>query len=231
MVTVRLFGMTKMLAGNQGVLSLDLVNGGRVKDLVGQLKTGYPAIGELIQKKKVLVSVNQEIAHEETEIRDGDEVALLPPFAGGSPSDQIDDQMFVRVQREDFSVDAEINRVRARSKRIGGIATFLGIARDRSKGREIDSMTFEHYEGMAQTKLREIRERALKDFDIIEVAILHRYGEIGIGENIVLIVVGAEHRADAFRACEWAIAELKRITPIWKLEHTPEGKVWVEEHP
>ena len=86
MVTVRLFGMTKMLAGNQGILSLDLVNGGRVKDLVGQLKTGYPAIGELIQKKKVLVSVNQEIAHEETEIRDGDEVALLPPFAGGCPS-------------------------------------------------------------------------------------------------------------------------------------------------
>ena len=231
MVTVRLFGMTKMLAGNQGVLSLDLVNGSRVKDLASQLKTGYPAIGELIQKKKVLVSVNQEIAHEETEIRDGDEVALLPPFAGGSPSDQIDDPMDVRVQREDFSVDAEINRVRARSKRIGGIATFLGIARDRSKGRDIDSMTFEHYEGMAQTKLREIRERALKDFDIIEVAILHRYGEIGIGENIVLIVVGAEHRADAFRACEWAIAELKRITPIWKLEHTPEGEVWVEEHP
>ena len=231
MVTVRLFGMTKMLAGNQGILSLDLVNGSRVKDLSSQLKAGYPAIGELIQKKKVLVSVNQEIAHEETEIRDGDEVALLPPFAGGSPSDQIDDPMFIRVQREDFSVDAEINRVRARSKRIGGIATFLGIARDRSKGREIDSMTFEHYEGMAQTKLREIRERALKDFDIIELAILHRHGEISIGENIVLIVVGAEHRADAFRACEWAIAELKRITPIWKLEHTPEGEVWVEEHP
>ena len=98
--------MTKMLAGNQGVLSLDLVNGSRVKDLTSQLKTGYPAIGELIQKKKVLVSVNQEIAHEETEIRDGDEVALLPPFAGGSPSDEIDDQMLVRVQREDFSVDA-----------------------------------------------------------------------------------------------------------------------------
>jgi molybdopterin synthase catalytic subunit len=221
-----------MMAGNQGTLSLNLINGSRVKDLISMLETGYPAIGELIQKKKVLVSVNQEFAHEETEIRDGDEVALLPPFAGGCPMDQADDKaQFVRVQREDFSVDAEINRVRGKSKRIGGIATFLGIARDRSKGRDIDSMTFEHYEGMAQTKLREIRERALKDFDIIEVAILHRYGEIGIGDNIVLIVVGAEHRAEAFRACEWAIAELKRITPIWKLEHTPEGEVWVEEHP
>ena len=232
MITVRLFGMMKMLAGNQGTLSLNLVNGRRVKDLVGMLETGYPAIGELIQKKKVLVSVNQEIAHEDTTIQDGDEVALLPPFAGGAPMDQAgDDAQFVRVQREDFSVDAEINRVRGQSKRIGGISIFLGTARDRSKGRDVASITFEHYEGMAQKKLHEIRERALKDFDIIEVAILHRYGEIGIGENIVLIVVGAEHRAEAFRACKWVIDELKRITPIWKLEHTPEGEVWVEEHP
>jgi molybdopterin synthase catalytic subunit len=224
--------MTKMLAGNQGTLSLNLVNGSRVKDLVGVFETGYPAIGELIQKKKVLVSVNQEIAHEDTTIQDGDEIALLPPFAGGTHMDHAgDDAQFVRVQREDFSVDAEINRVRGRSKRIGGISIFLGTARDRSKGRDVDSITFEHYEGMAQKKLREIRERALKDFDIIEVAILHRYGEIGIGENIVLIVVGAEHRAEAFRACKWAIDELKQITPIWKLEHTPEGEVWVEEHP
>jgi MoaE-MoaD fusion protein len=231
-IAVRLFGMTKMMAGNQGTLSLNLVNGSRVKDLISVLETSYPAIGELIQKKKVLVSVNQEIAHEEMKVCDGDEVALLPPFAGGCPMDQAgDDAQLVRVQREDFSVDAEIKRVRGKSKRIGGIATFLGIARDRSKGREVDSITFEHYEGMAQTKLREIRERALKDFDIIEVAILHRYGEISIGDNIVLIVVGAEHRAEAFRACEWAIAELKRITPIWKLEHTPQGEVWVEEHP
>lgn len=220
-----------MMAGNQGTLSLDLANGSRVKDLIGGLEAGYPAIGELIQKKKVLVSVNQEIAHEETAISDRDEVALLPPFAGGCPSDQSGDEMLVRVQREDFSVDAEINRVRSKSKRIGGISIFLGTARDRSKGRDVDSITFEHYEGMAQTKLCEIRERALKDFDIIEVAILHRHGEIGIGENIVLIVVGAEHRAEAFRACQWAISELKRITPIWKLEHTPEGEVWVEEHP
>jgi molybdopterin synthase catalytic subunit/molybdopterin converting factor small subunit len=231
-VTVRLFGMTKMLAGNQGALSLNLVNGGRVKDLVGVLEAGYPAIGELIQKKKVLVSINQEIAHDETEIKDGDEIALLPPFAGGAPMDQVrDDAQFVRVQREDFSLDAVINQVRGRSKRIGGVSIFLGTARNRSKGRDVDSITFEHYEGMAQKKLCEIRERALKDFDIIEAAILHRYGEIGIGDNIVLIVVGAEHRAEAFRACQWAIDELKRITPIWKLEHTPEGEVWVEEHP
>ncbi|HKP01122.1 MAG TPA: molybdenum cofactor biosynthesis protein MoaE, partial [Nitrospiraceae bacterium] len=202
------------------------------KDLVELIDASYPIIGELIYKRKVLVSVNQEIAHEETEIRDGDELALLPPFAGGSSTEQMtDDTRFVRVQREDFSVDEEINLVRGRSKRIGGISIFLGTARDRSKGREVVSITFEHYEGMAQKKLREIRERVKKDFDIIEVTILHRYGEIRIGDNIVLIVVGAEHRAEAFRACQWAIDELKRITPIWKLEYTPEGEVWVEEHP
>ncbi|HWF62039.1 MAG TPA: molybdenum cofactor biosynthesis protein MoaE [Nitrospira sp.] len=231
MITVRLFGITKMLAANQNSLSFNVANGQQVKDLIGAIEIGYPAIGELIQKKKVLVSVNQDIAHEETVIRDHDEIALLPPFAGGSGLDQAEDSEFVRVQRENFSIDQELDRVRSRSTRIGGIAVFLGIARDRSRGREVDGITFEHYEGMAQKKLREIRERALKDFDILELLIIHRYGEIAIGENIVLIIAGAEHRADAFRACKWAIDELKQITPIWKLEHTPEGEVWVEEHP
>ena len=84
MVTIRLFGMMKSLAWNQDSLVLALANGRQVKDLVELLDAGYPMIGELIHKKKVLVSVNQEIAHDETEIRDGDEVALLPPFAGGT---------------------------------------------------------------------------------------------------------------------------------------------------
>lgn len=235
MVIVKLFGMTKMVAGNKSSFSLPMGNGKTVKDFVEILNAEYPQIGELIQKKKVLVSVNQDIACEETVIHEGDEIALLPPFAGGNQMDhsmeQVSDEMFARVQREDFSVDAEINRVRSRSKRIGGISIFLGTARDRSRGRDVDSITFEHYDGMAQKKLREIRERALKDFDILELLIVHRFGKIVIGENIVLIIAGAEHRADAFRACRWAIDELKQITPIWKLEHTPEGEVWVEEHP
>ena len=226
MITVKLFGLLKTLANNQTDLSFALNGGRRVKDLVALVDAKHPQIGELIHKKKVLVSVNQEIAHEDTEVKDGDEVALLPPFAGGA-----DDAMLVRVQRENFSVDAEIDRVRRRSTRIGGISIFLGTARDHSKGRDVSAITFEYYEGMAQKKLREIRERALKEFDVLEVLILHRYGEIRIGENIVLIVVGAEHRADAFRACKWCIDELKQITPIWKLEQTLEGEVWVEEHP
>lgn len=85
MITVHLFGMTKMMAGNQAALSLPVADGGQVKDLVGAIEAAYPEIGELIQKKKVLVSVNQDIAHDETVIHAGDEIALLPPFAGGSP--------------------------------------------------------------------------------------------------------------------------------------------------
>jgi molybdopterin synthase catalytic subunit/molybdopterin converting factor small subunit len=232
MITVKLFGMTKSLAGNQSSLAVAIGKGHSVKNLIELINKRHPTIGDLIYKKKILVSVNQEIAHEDTKVEEGDEIALLPPFSGGAPAENtIDISQLVRVQREDFSIDAEINRVRSRSKRIGGISIFLGTARDRSKGRDVDGITFEHYEGMAQKKLREIRERALKDFDILELLIIHRFGEIAIGENIVLIIAGAEHRAEAFRACKWAIDELKQITPIWKLEHTPTGEVWVEEHP
>ncbi len=234
MVTIKLFGLLKTLANNQPELSIAVSSGQRVKDLVAALNSRHPQIGALIHQKRVLISVNQEIAHEDSEIRTGDEVALLPPFAGGAVSNETDgpdEAMLVRVQRETFSIDAEIDRVRKRSTRVGGISIFLGTARDHSKGHDVSSITFEHYEGMAQKKLREIRERALKQFDVLEVLILHRYGEINVGENIVLIVVGAEHRADAFKACRWCIDELKQITPIWKLEHTPAGEVWVEEHP
>ena len=83
MITIKLFGMTKSLAGNQSSLSVELVNGRRVKDLIEVVNERYPMIGELLYKKKVLVSVNQDIAHQDTEINDGDEIALLPPFAGG----------------------------------------------------------------------------------------------------------------------------------------------------
>ena len=138
---------------------------------------------------------------------------------------------WIRIQEADFSIEEEVNRIKERSKRIGGIVTFLGTARDFSKGKDIQRIDFEYYHGMAEKKLNEIREMALADYDIIEVSIIHRVGRIEIGDNIVLIVVAAQHRKDAFKACEWCIDELKRITPIWKGEETHEGEVWVVEHP
>ena len=138
---------------------------------------------------------------------------------------------FVRIQKEDFSVSHEIEKVKTFSKSIGGVVAFLGTARDISKGEDIIGLEFESYPEMAEKKLNDIRERAIKNFNIIEMSILHRIGKIKIGDNIVLVIAAARHRNDAFMACEWAISELKRITPIWKKETTKKGDVWVEEHP
>lgn len=137
----------------------------------------------------------------------------------------------VRIQTEDFSMDEEVKKVMASSKSIGGVATFLGTARDISKGKDIELLSFEHYHGMAEKKLKELRDEMLDSYDIIELSIIHRVGDIKPGGNIVLIVAAARHRAAAFDACRACIDELKRVVPIWKKETTTSGDFWVEEHP
>ncbi len=137
----------------------------------------------------------------------------------------------VRIQQEPFSVEEVVSRVKEASLGTGAVVTFLGIGRDFSKGEEISGLDFEHYPGMAEKKLSDIRERAKANFNIIEMAIVHRTGKIEIGEDIVLIAASSAHRNDAFMACEWAITELKRVTPIWKRETTKKGDVWVSETP
>ncbi len=137
----------------------------------------------------------------------------------------------VRIQTEAFSVAETISALKAISKGIGAVVVFLGAARDFSKGESITGLDFEHYPGMAEKKLNEIRERALKDFDLIEMSIVHRTGHIDIGEDIVLVAAASAHRKEAFGAAEWAIDELKRSTPIWKRETTGAGEVWVSQTP
>ena len=173
-----------------------------------------------------MVSVNQEFVKQDAPLSDGDEVGLMPPFSGGQ-----EQQGFVRVQTEPFSLDAEVARIKKTSSSIGGIVTFLGTTRDISRGESVAKLEFEHYPGMAEKKLAEIRESAIRTFGVIDATIIHRVGTLPIGENIVLIVVAAVHRDEAFQACRFCIDELKRITPIWKKETTPDGVVWVEEHP
>jgi molybdopterin synthase catalytic subunit len=233
MVRIKFFAILKNLAGQEEV-QFDVGGGTTLKGLIDLIDKDFPKVGEVIRNKKVLISVNQEIGNEDTPVKNGDEVGVLPPFAGGSEGgimENVKATSMVRIQKEDFSVDEEIARVKATSGNIGGIVVFLGTGRETSRGRDIKKLDFEHYPGMAEKKLTEIREKALKDYDIIEVNMVHRISEIEIGENIVLIVVGAAHRADAFKACKFCIDELKRITPIWKKETTPQGEIWVEEHP
>lgn len=137
----------------------------------------------------------------------------------------------IRIQQENFIVTDEIEAIKKVSRNIGGITTFLGTGRELSKGESISKLNFEHYPKMAEKKLDEIRVQAIKDYGIIEMIIIHRIGEIDIGENIVLIVAAGEHRKETFKACEWAITELKRTTPIWKRETTTTGEVWVQDTP
>jgi len=137
----------------------------------------------------------------------------------------------VRIQQEDFSIESEVDALRASSRRIGGIATFLGCARDFSEGRDVFAITFEQYAGMATQAMQILRTEAMQRFDIIDVRIIHRVTTVHAGEQIVLIAVGAEHRGPAFDACRWLIDELKQSVPIWKKETTPEGDSWVSLHP
>ncbi|HEY4485064.1 MAG TPA: molybdenum cofactor biosynthesis protein MoaE [Nitrospiria bacterium] len=233
MVTIRLFAGLRERAGrSEWTMALD--RPAPVRELLIRLCSEIPALAEALDPKSILTAVNQAMADSETPVCDGDELAIMPPFSGGDHSGSIPGSPpavqapWTRVQSDDFSIDDELRRIRSVSGRIGGIAVFLGTARDFSRGRSVLRMAYEHFPGLTEQTLADIRERALKQFEIIEAGIIHRTGEIPAGGNIVLILAAAEHRAEAFRACRWCIDELKAVAPIWKKEFTPEGDVWVE---
>lgn len=137
----------------------------------------------------------------------------------------------VRIQQEDFSQDEEINALKAGSKRMGGIATFLGCARNFSEGRDVSEISFDAYGSMALSEMTQLRSDAIEKFGLLDARIVHRIGTVQGGDNIVFIAAGAEHRVAAMEACRWMIDELKVRVPIWKKEVTPQGDSWVVPHP
>jgi molybdopterin synthase catalytic subunit len=137
----------------------------------------------------------------------------------------------VRIQQDDFSQDEEIDALRASSKRMGGIATFIGCARDFSEGREVTQISFDAYGSMAVAEMNKLRDEAIEKFGLLDARIVHRLGVVGAGDQIVFIATGAEHRTPALQACQWLIDELKKRVPIWKKEITPQGDEWVTPHP
>ena len=137
----------------------------------------------------------------------------------------------VRIQYEDFSQDEEIRALQASSKRMGGIGTFLGCARDFSEGREVSEISFDAYGSMALSEMNKLRDDAITKFGLLDARIVHRIGTVKGGDNIVFIAAGAEHRVAALEACRWMIDELKERVPIWKKEVTPQGDSWVVPHP
>ena len=224
MVTARLFAALKDRVGRDEV-TVDF-SSGTVSDLIEQVLRDHPSLSGLLAPDRILIAINQEFVRKDAQVRDGDEVALMPPFSGGSGRNGT-----VRIQREPFSLEVEAERLKQSSPSIGGIVTFLGTTRDISRNKQVAKLDFEHYPGMAENKLSEIRDRTIREFGAIDVTIIHRVGTLPVGENIVLIAVASQHRDEAFKACRFCIDELKRITPIWKKETIPDGEVWVEEHP
>lgn len=137
----------------------------------------------------------------------------------------------VRIQTEDFSTDQELIALRASSQRMGGIATFIGCARDFSEGRAVSQISFDAYGSMALAEMSALRAEAIAQFALLDARIVHRVATIAAGEQIVFIAAGAEHRAPALQACQWLIDTLKQRVPIWKKEVTPQGDAWVTPHP
>ncbi len=133
----------------------------------------------------------------------------------------------IRVQREDFDIGAEIEKVRAGRTDIGAIVSFTGTVRE-TKGEPIAAMTLEHYPGMTERELERIESKARERWPITDCTIIHRYGRLEPGDNIVLVVTASAHRQAAFEAAEFLMDYLKTNAPFWKSEETADGPRWVE---
>ncbi|MFQ5801268.1 MAG: molybdenum cofactor biosynthesis protein MoaE [Candidatus Methylomirabilales bacterium] len=109
----------------------------------------------------------------------------------------------------------------------GAVATFVGVVREFSRGRQVSYLEYEAYPGMAIAKMRQIEQEIRGKWEIEQVTIHHRVGRLRIGEASVIIAVSAPHRRQALEACAYAIERLKQIVPLWKKEVSPDGSYWV----
>ena len=132
----------------------------------------------------------------------------------------------IEITRADFSVDEALGRLQ--TGRMGAVVTFVGVVRGESEGREVKRIELQVYEEMARRQLEAIRMEAMERFGVEEINVIHRVGSLKVSDNIMMIAVGAAHRAEAFDACRYVLENIKRRVPIWKKEVTPEGHFWVE---
>ena len=202
-VTVKLFSTFRQVTGLRET-TLRLPEGATVDDLLVRLLEAHPELAT--HRGSMILAVNQEFAAPATKLRSKDEVALLPPVSGGGPAR-------VRLQTEPIDPLAVLDIVR--DPRSGAVVLFLGTVRADPGVRALD---YEAYEAMAVKKMEALRVAAKEKFGAIELAIIHRTGRLPLGETSVAVACSAAHRQEAFRACEWAMEELKQIVPIWKTE-------------
>lgn len=141
--------------------------------------------------------------------------------------------MLIEVRPEAFDCFAEIKQYQsefANNGKFGATASFIGSMRDFNEGESVKSMTLEYYPGMTEKHLQEICADACRRWTLLDVLLLHRVGEIHIGDPIVLVSVWTAHRGDAFDACRFIMEDLKSKAPFWKKEVLDDGERWVESN-
>jgi molybdopterin synthase catalytic subunit/molybdopterin converting factor small subunit len=204
-VTVRLFAGLRERAGRSRV---ELEGMSRIEDV-------WPALGLGDEPPGLLYAVNREYVEAGHELADGDEVALIPPVSGGAfllteaPLD------VAAVLREVEDADA------------GGLASFVGTVRRRSRGRDVLHLEYDAYEEMAEEMLVRLGRKLTERHGLCAVAIHHRLGRVDIGEASVVIAASAPHRSAALDACREAIETLKTTIPLWKKEVYESGEEWI----
>jgi molybdopterin converting factor subunit 1 len=216
-VRVRLFARLREIVGD-GEVESELNEGATVGDLLKALHAEYPRLADVTPR--TIISVNREFATPDSLLGDGDEVAIFPPVSGGADS--------FRVTFDLITLDEVAGMVIR--PHIGAVATFAGVVRNVTEGKEVAYLEYEAYEEMALAKLRQVADEARARWpSIVEVAIVQRIGHLEVGDVTVVIAVSSGHRDEGcFEACRYAIDRLKQIVPIWKKEVGPTGEEWVE---
>jgi MoaE-MoaD fusion protein len=232
-VRVLYFGVLKdVLSSNGG--GVELPEGATVGQLVDRLRKGNgldhraESAGHPVWSA-LAVAVNREYAAASAVLRDGDEVALLPPVSGGTEDAQLPVVALVKLIREPIERDALVAALKQPSD--GAVVVFDGIVRDNTRGRKTLYLDYEAYEEMALAQMQKLADDAAGRFAIDRVGVVHRLGRLEIGESSIVIVVTSAHRAAAFDACRWLIDTLKRTVPVWKKEHFADGAVWTDGEP
>ena len=134
----------------------------------------------------------------------------------------------IRIQQADFDVAQEIAALSNGRTDVGAVVTFSGICRGSENGEPIAALALEHYPGMAEAEIGRHADEALARWPLQGLTIIHRFGRIAPGENIVLVVTASSHRQAAFEAAEFLMDYLKTNAPFWKREESEKGTSWIE---
>jgi molybdopterin converting factor subunit 1 len=199
-----------------------LAPGARVRDAIDALTARHVGIAQLHGKFRV--AVNEEFTDDDRELADGDELALIPPVAGGV-DEPPPDRRHVQLLATPLSLDRCIAAVGGAG--MGGIVTFTGMVRRRSRGTLVDHLEYEAYGPMAVREMTRLCDELEAEIAGVRLAVEHRVGRLEIGDIAVVIAAAAPHRAEAFTACRAMIDRLKERVPIWKKEVGDDGAEWI----